>query len=204
MNYYDILGVDKTASVDEIRAAYKKAAQKHHPDKGGDSKIFQELQKAYEILSDPLKRQHYDEFGEATDHPVVIDQIITEVLMSIISGTHDIKHQNIITMLKNHFKHNQHNLKQQLKQLQSQNRKLRYAFRNIKAKNDILFNALKTQRQVNINNIRDIKHNIQIGEAISKRLNDYEYTCTIINPFSNNTITNSTTGTSPIIAAWNI
>ncbi|KAJ3681844.1 hypothetical protein LUZ60_014417 [Juncus effusus] len=62
--YYEVLGVPKTASQDELKKAYKKAAIKNHPDKGGDPEKFKELAHAYEILSDPEKREVYDEYGE--------------------------------------------------------------------------------------------------------------------------------------------
>ncbi|KAM7274427.1 hypothetical protein ACFE04_016293 [Oxalis oulophora] len=62
--YYDTLGVSKTATPDELKKAYKKAAIKNHPDKGGDSEKFKELAQAYEVLSDPEKRQIYDQYGE--------------------------------------------------------------------------------------------------------------------------------------------
>ena len=60
MNYYDTLGVTKDASPDEIKKAYRKLASKHHPDKGGDTKQFQDVQVAYETLSDPVKKSEYD------------------------------------------------------------------------------------------------------------------------------------------------
>ena len=62
--FYEIMGVAKDASQDEIRRAYKKQALKHHPDRGGDQGKFQELQHAYEILSDENKRKTYDAYGE--------------------------------------------------------------------------------------------------------------------------------------------
>eukprot|EP00744_Colponema_vietnamica_P000383 GILI01000678.1.p2 GENE.GILI01000678.1~~GILI01000678.1.p2 ORF type:complete len:432 (-),score=173.40 GILI01000678.1:570-1865(-) len=62
--YYEILGVEKTASTEEIKKAFRKAAVKHHPDKGGDVEKFKEMASAYEVLSDPEKRRIYDEFGE--------------------------------------------------------------------------------------------------------------------------------------------
>lgn len=60
MDYYQTLGVSKNASPDEIKKAYRKMAAQHHPDKGGDTAKFQEIQKAYETLSDPQKKQQYD------------------------------------------------------------------------------------------------------------------------------------------------
>lgn len=66
-NYYDILGVDKTASTDEIKKAYRKLAHKYHPDKNpGDAeseKKFKELNNAYEVIGDAKKRSQYDQFG---------------------------------------------------------------------------------------------------------------------------------------------
>ena len=62
--YYDVLGVSKNANEDEIKKAYRKAAMKNHPDKGGDPEKFKELGQAYEVLSDPEKRELYDQYGE--------------------------------------------------------------------------------------------------------------------------------------------
>lgn len=65
-DYYDVLGVSKTASADEIKKAYRKLAVKYHPDKeGGDEAKFKELGEAYEVLKDDAKRQRYDRFGHA-------------------------------------------------------------------------------------------------------------------------------------------
>ncbi len=60
MNYYEILGVNENASQDDIKKAYKKLAMKHHPDRGGDNKKFQEISQAYDTLSDPQKKSQYD------------------------------------------------------------------------------------------------------------------------------------------------
>jgi DnaJ-class molecular chaperone len=59
-DYYQTLGVQRNATDNEIKRAYRKAAMKHHPDRGGDQTQFQEVQAAYDTLSDPQKRQQYD------------------------------------------------------------------------------------------------------------------------------------------------
>lgn len=65
-DYYEVLGVNKSASADEIKKAFRKSAVKHHPDKpGGDEEKFKEINEAYEVLRDDSKRQRYDQFGHA-------------------------------------------------------------------------------------------------------------------------------------------
>jgi len=69
-DYYELLGVKKTASADEIKKAYRRLARKHHPDLNpGDKeaeKKFKEINEAYEILSDLKKKAEYDQYGKAT------------------------------------------------------------------------------------------------------------------------------------------
>ena len=62
--FYKVLGVDKDADHSTIKKAYFKLARTHHPDRGGDTEKFQEIQAAYEVLSDREKRELYDRHGE--------------------------------------------------------------------------------------------------------------------------------------------
>jgi molecular chaperone DnaJ len=64
-DYYEVLGVKKDASPDEIKKAFRRAAVQHHPDRGGDEAKFKELNEAYEVLKDSEKRKRYDQFGHA-------------------------------------------------------------------------------------------------------------------------------------------
>lgn len=67
-DYYEVLGVPREASPEDVKRAYRRGALKHHPDnvkgdKAGAERKFKELAEAYEVLSDPMKRQQYDRFG---------------------------------------------------------------------------------------------------------------------------------------------
>src|ERR1700735_362017 len=68
IDYYQVLGVPKTATEKEIKDAYRKLARKHHPDLNPNdaeaNKKFQQLNEANEVLSDPEKRKKYDQYGE--------------------------------------------------------------------------------------------------------------------------------------------
>jgi molecular chaperone DnaJ len=64
-DYYEVLGVGKGASPDEIKKAFRRAAVQHHPDRGGDEAKFREVNEAYEVLKDDSKRKRYDQFGHA-------------------------------------------------------------------------------------------------------------------------------------------
>jgi len=72
IDYYKILGLDKNASVEDIRKAYRKLARKHHPDLNPNDKEahkkFQQINEANEVLSDPAKRKKYDQYGKDWQH----------------------------------------------------------------------------------------------------------------------------------------
>ncbi len=65
-DYYKVLKVKRSANSDDIKAAYRKLALEHHPDRGGNEEKFKEINEAYSVLSDTKKRRLYDEFIETT------------------------------------------------------------------------------------------------------------------------------------------
>jgi curved DNA-binding protein len=69
MDYYSTLGLKRGATEEEIKKAYRSLAMKHHPDRGGDEKLFKEISQAYEALSDPNKKKIIDMGGDPNSQP---------------------------------------------------------------------------------------------------------------------------------------
>lgn len=88
MNPYDTLGVDKNASDEEIKKAYRRRSKKTHPDKGGSEKEFNKTNKAYLILSDASRRKKYDETGSTEEDKKVDDTIqrIAELFFIVVDS----------------------------------------------------------------------------------------------------------------------
>jgi curved DNA-binding protein CbpA len=104
MNLYEILGLNKDASSDKIRSAYRKKAQKCHPDKaGGDKEEFQRILNAYSILSDSEKRIEYDTTGSVDPKKLTVrDRAISEVANLLFASLQqiDFKHTDLIKTMK--------------------------------------------------------------------------------------------------------
>ena len=85
-DYYDVLGVNKSASKDEIKKAYRKLALKYHPDKTKGDKSseekFKEASEAYHVLSDDKRKTNYDQFGHAAFEGGAADKVL-EVLIHL-------------------------------------------------------------------------------------------------------------------------
>ena len=84
-NLYDDLGVERTASADEIKAAYRRLAMQHHPDRGGQQENFQRIQTAYDVLSDETKRAAYDATGEIPGNGPSLEQRLQQEAIQIFT-----------------------------------------------------------------------------------------------------------------------
>lgn len=103
MTAYDTLGVSNDATAEEIKSAYKKLAQQHHPDRGGNKDIFLKIQEAYDALSTSERRQHYDATGEATMPPdqslARIYNYLSAMMLQVIEQT-DIDSVNLLEVMR--------------------------------------------------------------------------------------------------------
>lgn len=106
-DHYETLGIDKSATADEIRLAYRRMSSKHHPDReGGDAEKMKAVNEAYEVLSDPAKRKVYDEGGDPFDRSVSPEErVILDAFINAVSedpaGQYDWVDQTRVR-LKNH------------------------------------------------------------------------------------------------------
>lgn len=179
MSLYETLGVPSDASAAEIKKAYKKLAQKLHPDKPtGDAEKFQAIQHAYEILSDADNREHYDRTGSdkgapdyhnlATAHMSGLFSEITQGDMkgNLITEAQGIVAEKIAQFRTQEMKHNQ-NIKKAEKHLNRVKTK----------KNENIFKMVLDAQIATLKaELAGFKHNMLILETMQQLLNDYEDT----------------------------
>lgn len=179
-NLYEILDVPEDASESDIKKAYRKKAQANHPDKeGGDTEVFQAIQKAYEILSDENKRKHYDETGDELK-----DQLNNEVIESLIGivlnvvQNSDVRRVNILDSVRalvhqqqRRHRDNQNQMEKQMERMLEASKRLSH---NGNEEN-ILKLALESQaNKLNIS-IKEVEKVLAIGEEILNVVSNYTY-----------------------------
>lgn len=101
MTLYEDLGVSKGADKATIKRAYRKRAQKEHPDKGGDATKFHSLQRAYDVLGDDARRAHYDKHGTdgQLDHRGMLMQRLAALFMHVVESN-DVDHVDLVALMK--------------------------------------------------------------------------------------------------------
>lgn len=185
MSLYDDLGVDKSASEEEIKQAFRKKAMQTHPDKGGSVESFQVVQKAYAVLGDAEKKKHYDATGETEAGPDIETQAMHQLctmFAQLVEKT-DIAYNNPLEQIKGHIKNGQQEAVRMAKQLRREILKVRNALKRLrknKGKHDFLaavLNETIKQKQLQKQNL---KHQIQLGRVMLKLLADYSYEVDVI------------------------
>jgi len=85
-DYYEVLGIERSASDEDIKKAFRKMAMKHHPDRNhedGAAEKFKEINEAYEVLSNPEKRAAYDRFGLAPDQMPLVRAVLKTLISAV-------------------------------------------------------------------------------------------------------------------------
>jgi curved DNA-binding protein CbpA len=181
---YKILGVDSTATDDEIKAAYRSNAQRAHPDKGGSVEQFQAIQKAYEVLRDPQRRANYDDNG-STEATLDIEQAARSMVATMFLqavNILDTEHTDIVAHINDHLAKLTPQIEKAIisseKQVEKRRAVMKRAIRKDGSDN-ILVAILE-------GNIRDLEREqaalsqqLSTVLAASRILEDYEYTADI-------------------------
>lgn len=181
-DYYEILGVDKSATFKEIKAAHRKLVKKHHPDKNGGehSEEFINIQQAYTVLSDDKERALYDEYGFSHGDSDItkIQVLVADMLCRFISK--NIPPTQIVFEMERELETGVGNLTEERLAQEDAIDKFRAQKDSLKAtdglKLDIIGNTLmelirQTQGEINL-----IKHEIEIRDKLLDMISNYEKT----------------------------
>lgn len=180
MNPYDILGISSTASDEEIRQAYRSLAQHHHPDKGGDEEYFKQIKLAYEILSDPLKRQEYDRTGTYTQRPSIRDETLDQLsrMFFEILAKANIEQDDILLTMRVESRNLKELVQKDINACSEYIVRLNKVKRKIKKKNggdNILVGFVEKQIEFRTRELETFMRRIQICDQMVEVLEDYQY-----------------------------
>ena len=149
---YDTLGVDKNASADEIKKAYRKKAGENHPDKGGDNSKMTEITKAYGVLGNQKKRDRYDATGQEQEEPFdkKFQEFIQKFLLQLIE-TRNVDSTNLIGELEKIARQNISGTKQAKNESEFKRKKFEKVLMRLEAKGE---NRISTIIEMNIDNCK--------------------------------------------------
>lgn len=205
---YAALELERGADAADVKRAYRKKAQEHHPDKGGDKERFQVVKSAYEVLSDPDRRKRYDETGETGQQHDPREEmlgILAQLMMTIIDKV-DVDHTNVIETMRAQISGVQAQHSQSIENNRKRIRVRERALKRLKAKTgeNILASMLRADIMATEAAIQRIEGEQEKVKAMLALLDDYEYKVDQqvspyanirVTMFSGNTVTGGT-GTS--------
>lgn len=188
MDLYEALGVPRDATLKQMKAAYRKLAQLHHPDKGGDADQFLLIKQAYETLSDPEKREHYDRYGslkENKDLMVLAQQKVGSLFMQTMSGEIN-DYTDVIEIMRESIKVERQQLRRHLRQLVAEfkkGRKVKHRL-TLVGKNDLILQLAASRRSDVVRAYLTNREQRNVLDLALLIVNDYEYQAEVWEPVS--------------------
>lgn len=189
MTLYKDLGIDKDATADEIKAAHKNLAKKHHPDAGGDEEKFKRIQHAYDILGDPEKRKYYDTTGHELKAELGYErkfaELVQRVILPIFMQAKDYSTRDLIGELQDILKRADGEIVRNIRKYQLDGApltNLRESRKRIKAKEEgqhlmlqIIDNNIKAQEQERAEKLAFWKAEQEFNNRAMEEVSQYEY-----------------------------
>jgi len=177
-NLYEILGVNKDADKATIKKAFKRLANKHHPDKsGGNETYFKLILEAYEVLSDPARRKKYDESGDTrkTNLNELARNMLADLFSKILQGgSHD--YQSILKSVEDILNNSEREIKNEVKRLTNTKKDLNKKIKRITVKNgNNLYAGVIEQQLLTINNqVNGLTERLEIMDLVRILLISYD------------------------------
>lgn len=180
-NLYEILGIDKGADSGTVKKAYRKKAQKLHPDKEeGDKEQFQELVAAYEVLIDDARRKKYDETGDigskVSDDSEALRSLVA-VIFGLIDKVDDVRYVNLIEEAKGLVQEGLRVQAERIVELEESIKVREEVNRRLKKKegHNVLADALQSDMEKRKQGVVAMRDNLDTGKALVAMLDEYEY-----------------------------
>lgn len=180
MNPYEILGIDKYASFEDIRNKYRQLASQNHPDKGGDTEKFKLINLAYDILSDPIKKKGFDDqgifFTDSTTYTEAINTL--QNLFNELINKHDPEKDNLIQSMFVEARYKKQYIEAQMESCLKSMNKLKKVRHKLKLKKQT-DNHIKKFVESGLKNcehdIQVFRRGIKIYDFVLVILNNYHY-----------------------------
>lgn len=178
---YQILGLTKDCSAEDIKQQFRTLARQHHPDMGGDEELFKKINYAYEILSDPVRRKDYDDTGN-TQRPIDINHEaivnLSGLFFSIIPNF-DPNTGNIIDIIKQEIVKTQQAIERDKINCNVYITKLELTKGKIRKKTEytenIFYSFADNQLQARHNDLKIMDRKLEIAREMLQILDDYMY-----------------------------
>ncbi len=171
IDFYEVLGIERGASIDEIRQAYLRLAKEHHPDKGGNAEKFRLIRMAYETLSDARKRTQYDATNE--QNPTI--SFLTRLFLHTLDSS-DPEKVNLFKVMESQIVMKIHELASQKQSIKRRIKKMEKTLRRIKTDAGGLFKSITTmQIEISKEAFQDIEKAEKVALDAHKKVLGCEY-----------------------------
>lgn len=178
--FYDELGLPKNCSFDEIKQKYRILAQLHHPDKGGDEEKFKRIKLAYEVLSDPIKREHYDSTGDHYDDTNLDNEVLARLsnMVSQYSQQMNPEFDDLILKMKLDLHHTQEQTNIAITNCKALIEKLNIIAKKVKLKQEgenLLKSFVEKKIKIHHTELINYKRSLIVFARMVEILEDYHY-----------------------------